>query len=33
MKEGIPIYYNDQLGGESPIGSDVIGDWVVDIKK
>ena len=33
MKEGIQIYYNDQLGGRSPKGSDAIGDWVEDINK
>ena len=32
-KEGIEIYYNDQLGGRSPEGSDEIGDWVEDINK
>ena len=26
MKEGIQLYYNDQLGGRSPKGSDAIGD-------
>jgi hypothetical protein len=26
MKEGIKLYYNDQLGGRSPKGSDAIGD-------
>jgi hypothetical protein len=31
MKEGIQLYYNDQLGGRSPKGSDAIGDWVDDI--
>ena len=33
MKEGIQIYYNDQLGGRSPKGSDAIGDSVEDINK
>ena len=29
MKEGIQIYYNDQLAGQSPKGSDAIGNfWV-----
>ena len=31
MKEGIQLYYNDQLGGRSPKGSDAIGDWVDNI--
>ena len=26
MKEGIQLYYNDQLGGRSPKGNDAIGD-------
>ena len=31
MKEGIQIYYNDQLGGRSPEGSDSLGNfWVKD---
>ena len=25
--KGIQLYYNDQLGGRSPKGSDAIGDW------